>query len=136
MRRTLSVAMVLAIGTGVGLTGTAGATVQARPPTEYCHTVQEQIVRCGRIINASGTPIVAYMSRIGDRTPHPESHQRRLLRGQGTPANEDWDLVWLPCRAAGVRNIAATGANIPWTGGGGFHDVRDPETLTIVTTFC
>lgn len=104
--------------------------------SQICETVQEQLIACGRVVNTSGTPIVAYMDRCGSgATPCEDSHQRRLLRGQGTPGREDWDLVWVPCRSFGFKNIAG-GANIPWTGGGGFHIVRDPETLTIVSTTC
>ena len=103
---------------------------------QICETPAEQLIACGRVVNLSGTPIVAYMNRCGSgATPCPESHQRRLLRGDATPGFEDWDLAWVPCRSFGFKNYAG-GANIPWTGGGGFHIVRDPETLTVVSTTC
>jgi hypothetical protein len=103
---------------------------------QICETPSEQLNFCGRVINLSGTPIIAYMDRCGSgATPCQHSHQRRLLRGDSTPGYEDWDLARVPCRSFGYKNILG-GANIPWSGGSGYHIVRDSETLTIVSTTC
>lgn len=93
------------------------------------------------ITNLSSTAIVAYKSWCdGNNGPCSNSHQRRLTRGQTTPWYEDWDAVWVPCRAYGYKTIA--GVSGAWTGAGGrlggegAHKVRDPEDLTVVTVSC
>jgi hypothetical protein len=99
-----------------------------------CPTVSDSLNRCGGVQNLSGTAIVAYKSWC-DGAPCSSSHQRRLLRGAATPWYEDWDAVWVPCRAAGYKDIAGLG-RYPWAGGSGYHRVRDPEHLVVTTVFC
>lgn len=83
--------------------------------------------------NLSGTAIVAYMSYCANG-PCSDSHQRRLTRGQSTPWYEDWDGAWVPCRAVGVKSVAA--GNIPWSGGAGHHKVHGHEQLVVTGVFC
>jgi hypothetical protein len=106
-----------------------------------CRNVAEGLVACGTITNLSGTAVVAYKSWCKGRVCG-NSDQRRLTRGQSTPWYEDWDAVWVPCRAVGFKQVAGGTARYPWTGSGGrpggvgAHRVYDPEDLFVTGVFC
>ncbi|MFC7384881.1 hypothetical protein [Sphaerisporangium rhizosphaerae] len=108
-----------------------------------CGSVASAAISCGGVTNLSGTAVVAYMSWCdGNNGPCSSSHQRRLTRGQSTPWYEDWDAVWVPCRAVGYKTIGDGVVQYPWTGaagrGGGIgaHKISDPEHLYVTGVFC
>ncbi|WP_406397288.1 hypothetical protein OH805_00420 [Streptomyces sp. NBC_00879] len=100
-----------------------------------CSNWASGLINCGTITNLSGTATVAYKSWCSGG-PCSNSHQRRPTRGQSTPWCEDWDAVWVPCRAAGFKQVGVGAIRYPWTGGKGFHRVYDPEDLFVATLFC
>ncbi|TXK41266.1 hypothetical protein [Nonomuraea sp. C10] len=122
-----------------GLITTSGAHAD----DTVCATVAQSLAGCGGVTNLSGTAVVAYKSWCdGNNGPCGNSHQRRLTRGQVTPWFEDWDAVWVPCRAVGYKTVGGGAVQYPWTGGAGrpggvgAHKIRDPEHLVITGVFC